>query len=40
MAYIYKMGEYGADWDKMGDCRDDICNKNYNKEIYNHHNIW
>jgi hypothetical protein len=34
------MGEYGADWDKMIYCRDDIGNKNYNKEIYNHHNIW
>ena len=34
------MGEYGADCYEMIYCRDDICNKNYNKEIYNHHNIW
>lgn len=34
------MGQIGADCCKMICCRDDICNKNYNKEIYNHHNIW
>ena len=33
------MGRYGADWDKMGFCRDAKVYENYNKEIYNHHNI-
>lgn len=33
------MGMYGTDWDKMGYCRDDICNKNYNKEHIMLHNV-
>jgi hypothetical protein len=40
MAYIYKMGEYGADCCKMIYCRESKVYENYNKEIYNHHNIW
>jgi len=38
MAYIYKMGRYGADWDKMGYCRDAKVYKNYNKQQYILHN--
>ena len=34
------MGNYGADWDKMGCCRDATSMKNYNKQQYIFHNIY
>lgn len=34
------MGQIGAYCCKMIFCRDAKVYENYNKEIYNHHNIW